>query len=659
LEVRTLNSPRVPRTFSSRAEWEARRERLREQILSAAGLWPMPGKTPLNAQVFDRIEEERFTVEKVYFESYPRFYCTGNLYRPRGGSAKPPFPAVLSPHGHWLYGRLEQNPGDLNGCAVPQRCMNLAMQGYVVFAYDMVGFNDSFQMQHPYGYDKNDTWGFAPETRRQWLWGVSQLGLQLWNSIRAVDFISSLADVDPDRIGATGASSGGTQTFLLAAVDDRVKVSAPVNMISHFMQGGCICENAPNLRIDTDNMEIAALSAPRPLLMVSTTGDWTRDSKRIEYPAVASIYELLRARERVAHVQFTNGHNYNRPSREAVYRFFAKWLPRESRPDADQLSEQDGLHIDPGEMLVFSRRLPPSDALDTQGLINSVLKISSDQLSASRPKTSGQIKTYREQFEPAYRTALMAEAPSTQDLRWWHVESPATQGKGYEKLIIGRQSVGDRIPGLLARPVGRASGAALIVHPGGAQAALGAAANPAPLARVLLKRGIMLLSIDTFQTGAALDASRKTAAEFFPCYNRTDDMQRVQDILTALAWLEAAWKPARISVVGQGLAGLWSLLARPLFPKAYAAAADAAGFDASQDASYLERLYIPLLRRAGDFESAAWLAPPSPLLLHNTGGRFPSEAFQQAYSLQNAGGKLRFSAAVLPDSDIADWLAQA
>lgn len=656
LEVRTLDTPRTPRKFKSRAQWEERARELRQQILSAAGLWPMPAKGPLNAQVFDRIEQERFTIEKVYFESYPKFFSTGNLYRPKGGGFKAPYPGVLCPHGHWNYGRLEHNPGDLNGGSIPQRCMNLAMQGYVVFAYDMVGYNDSFQVPHYFGYDEKAPWGLTPESMRHWLWGVSQVGLQLWNSIRAVDFITSLPDVDRERVGVTGASGGGTQTFLLVGVDDRVKVSAPVNMISHFMQGGCICENGPNLRIDTDNMEIGALAAPRPLLMVSTTGDWTRDTSRIEYPAIADIFGLMGAREHVAHQQFTYDHNYNQPSREAVYRFFARWLPKEPRPDAQSITEQGGFHIDPGKVMVFSRRLPPADSLDTQGFINSLLKTCAEQLAKARPERADQLEAYRQQFGPVYRTALMAKSPAAEDLRWWPVEGGS---KGREPVILSRISVGDRVPGLLARPSGAVRGAALIVHPDGADAALGTAENPSPLARDLTRRGFLLLAVDTFQTGEARDASRTAKAEFYTCYNRTDDMQRVQDILTALAWLEAAWKPGRVSVVGLGVAGLWCVLARPFFPKDYAVAADAAGFDSSKDESYVEKLYMPLLRRAGDFQSAALLASASPLFIHNAGGGFAGGAYQHAYSLQGASDRLRLSENEVPATDLVAWLAKA
>jgi dienelactone hydrolase len=655
LEVRTLDTPRTPRKVKSRAEWEERAQELRHQILASAGLWPMPAKGPLNAQVFDRLEQDRFTIEKVYFESYPKFFSTGNLYRPRGGVHKAPYPGILCPHGHWNYGRLEHNPGDLNGGSIPQRCMNLAMQGYVVFAYDMVGYNDSFQVPHYFSYDEKAPWGLTPEGMRHWLWGVSQLGLHLWNSIRAVDFITSLPDVDAERIGATGASGGGTQTFLLVAVDDRVKVSAPVNMISHFMQGGCICENGPNLRIDTDNMEIGALAAPRPLLMISAAGDWTRDTNRIEYPAIAGVFGLMGARDRVAHQQFIYDHNYNQPSREAVYRFFARWLPKEPRPDAQTITEQGEFHIDPGKIMVFSRRLPPADSLDTQGFIDGLLKTRAEQLAKARPERADQLAAYRQQFGPVYRAALMAKLPPAEDLRWWPVEGGT---KGRERVIISRISVGDRVPALLARPSGAVRGAALIVHPEGAEAALGTAEAPSPLARDLGKRGFLLLSVDTFQTGAARDASHNPKAEFYACYNRTDDMQRVQDILTALAWLEAAWKPARISVVGQVMAGLWCLLARPFFPKDYAVAADATGFDTSTDESYVAKLYVPLLRRAGDFQSAALLAPASPLLLHNTGSGFVVGSFQHAYTLHGATDRLRVSESEVSATEVARWLAK-
>ena len=144
--------------------------------------------------------------------------------------------------------------------------------------------------------------------------------------MRAVDFLLSLDDVDPERIGCTGESGGGTQTFMLAAIDPRVRVVAPVNMISAHFQGGCVCENAPGLRSSTYNVEIAALAAPRPMLMVSATGDWTANTPSVEYPAVRSIYRLYDAGDRLDWVQVDAPHNYNAESRDHVYRWFARWF---------------------------------------------------------------------------------------------------------------------------------------------------------------------------------------------------------------------------------------------------------------------------------------------------------------------------------------------
>ncbi|MBI3474042.1 MAG: acetylxylan esterase, partial [Candidatus Solibacter usitatus] len=329
-----------PPAFKSREAWETRAAQLRKQILSAAGLMPMPESHPLNPQVFGRIEKKDYSIEKVALESMPGYYLGGNLYRPSGSGRRP---AVLSPHGHWTYGRLENSPNN----SIPTRCINLARQGYVVFAYDMVGYNDTAQTPHSFGGKREQLWSFGP------------LGLQLWNSIRALDFLESLPDVDRERISMTGASGGGTQTFLLTAIDERVKVSAPVNMISAHMQGGSPCENAPGLRVGTSNVELGALMAPRPLLMVSATGDWTKDTPRVEFPAIQAIYALYDKAAHVETVQYDFEHNYNQKSREAVYSFFGKRVLGKDEEIAEKSASIEKLQ----DMLVWHGRALPANAL--------------------------------------------------------------------------------------------------------------------------------------------------------------------------------------------------------------------------------------------------------------------------------------------------------
>ncbi|HEU0049118.1 MAG TPA: hypothetical protein VFQ43_16120, partial [Nitrososphaera sp.] len=132
-EIRNLDMPYTFQPPKTKEEWLARAQYLRQQILVSAGLWPLPEKTPLNSQIFGKIERREYSIEKVYFESYPGFYVTGNLYRPLGKTG--PFPGILTPHGHWEYGRLENS--ELG--SIPARCINFARQGYVIFSYDMVG----------------------------------------------------------------------------------------------------------------------------------------------------------------------------------------------------------------------------------------------------------------------------------------------------------------------------------------------------------------------------------------------------------------------------------------------------------------------------------------------------------------------------------------
>ena len=309
--------------FPSLALWEARREG------SARRSWPRrassrcPSARRSDPQVFGRLEREGYTVEKVLLETLPGFYLGGNLYRPRGTAAR--HPGVLKAHGHWNYGRLEHQP-----LAEQQTlCANLAQQGYVVFNYDMVGYNDTVQTPHSFGGPREDLWSFGP------------LGLQLWNSIRALDFLQSLEDVDPDRIGMTGASGGGTQTFLLYAVDERVRCAAPVNMISGIMQGGDPCENAPGLRVGTSNVEIGAMMAPRPA--AHGVGHRRLDEEHAGggVPGHPACLALFGRPEAVENAHFDAPHNFHRGSREAVYRFFARHLLGEAHDEEVREKELD------------------------------------------------------------------------------------------------------------------------------------------------------------------------------------------------------------------------------------------------------------------------------------------------------------------------------
>lgn len=640
--------------YKDRTDWERRAAEIREQVLGAAGLLPMPPKCPLNARIFGKIDHGDYTVEKAYFESYPGFYCTGNLYRPKG---KGPFPGVLNTHGHWGEGRFVDNESS----SIPTRAANLAKQGYVVFSYDMVGFNDSKQVIIPQRHD-------ALGERRNRLWGISLGGLQTWNSIRAIDFLQSLPDVDPTRIGVTGASGGGTQTFLVAAADPRVSVAAPVCMVSAHMQGGCRCENLPNLRIDTNNVEITAVTAPRPLFLVAATGDWTKNTPEVEYPAIKSIYKLFAAEDRIGCVLFDAGHNYNKDSREAVYSFFAKWLQGKA---PTQPIREEAVKIDSKEdLLCFPDGKLPSDALAPNAIVDQLIKDSEKQLSSSRPKDKASLQTFRKLYEPALKRAL--SVPS--EFRDVVVPRGSLRDGNcvVHKLIIRDELRGAEIPALLweadslqgSRKSGRI---AILVHENGKQGFLRQSCRTAgDLIVNLTKKGWFVLAIDAFNTGehTALDGSpeRDYDKDFFDTYNRTDTAERVYDILLTAKCIRSGNLPAGTSftetaLVGYGKAGLWCLLAAP-FADVNKVVVDAGGLDVSDDSLLLDEFYVPCLRRAGDFRSATALTAPAHMFIHNTQGRFDTTWAEAGYAACGFAHHLRVSKEKAGDDAIAAWLTE-
>ncbi len=611
--------------YASRAAWLTRAAQLRRRILVAAGLWPSPPRTPLRTKVWGRLERDGYTVEKVAFQSFPGFYVTGNLYRPEAQSSGQRYPAVLNPHGHWPQGRLaEEDRG-----SVPARCITFARQGFVAFSYDMVGYVDSRQVDHR-------TFGGW----REWLWGIHSLGLQLWNSIRSLDFLTALPDVDPARLACTGASGGGTQTFLLTAIDDRVQVAAPVNMISAHMQGGCVCENAPGLRLDTFNVEIAALTAPRPMLLVSATGDWTANTPTVEFPAIQSVYRLFGAEDRLESVQIDAGHNYNRASREAVYAFFARWLA--GAPVGTQVPEESYPVEQDDDLRVFPTGGPlPPDALDTAGITATLVRRARTAVDDRWPRNARQAEQFREQFGPAFADVLATGSPPPESLsiqRRTSQQWTGMDGTSYrlERLLIGRQADSSApattVPALYLTPAGQAASGAqaqppvLVVHEAGKAAGFrpeGETVQLGQLAATLLGAGRPVLTCDAFLTGEYLSplgsVGRPVLEAHFTTFNRTDAQWRVYDVVTAVAVLRQLSGAAAVDLVGVGDAGLWCLLARTgASASIRKLAADMAGFDWDRDEDYRDRLYVPGLRRLGDVPTAVALAAPAPLLLHGT-----------------------------------------
>ena len=581
---------------ADRHTWEKRRAELRRQVLFSAGLWPMPEKTELNPIITGKIDGDGYTIENVALETRPHFFLCGNLYRPKG--KKGPFPGIVNPHGHWSHGRLEMQPdvpkADPNGPMGDGRGnlvaigVNLARQGFVVFAYDAVGYNDTSQVDH----------NFA-KSLRAWSYGVSELGLQLWDSIRVVDYLQSLRDVDKNRIGCTGASGGGSQTFLLTAVDDRVKVSVPVNMVSAYMQGGCLCENGPGLRVGTDNPEIAAIMAPRPMLLVAATGDWTKNNPSEEWPTIKKIYGLYGAGDKTSVKQFNYQHNYNIESREAMYAWFGKWLLND--PDSELFGEKP-FTADVAKMHVWTEKTPmPASALKEPELTSAMMdegrsRVLSAGIDAilSDPKEQNE---FRSVYQPALALALSAAYPMDKQHQ--------SRSKHARALLV------------VSTPDNKAA----------AEQVIAAAISRYSEARTL-----------------ELPAVRESEADlwkaYYSTYNRTPLGDRVQRVLDEMSALEASGHPV-VDVVGLGEAGAWALFAKALAPPRLAAGRaviDVAGIDPGDDSPFVGPLYAPGIRRAGDFISATALCASSQLTLFDVNPRTPENWLAAMKTLSERGG---------------------
>lgn len=638
LAVQDLNTPRTFPKIESKAEWQTRANEIREQALVSCGLWPLPEKTPLKARVFGKIIRDGYSVEKVYYQSFPGVYVAGNLYRPLG---KGKFPAILNPHGHWENGRM----ADTNTGSVAARCINFAKQGMIAFSYDMAGYNDTFFPDQDTNIPAEDFYkhhrNFATN-EIDLLWNINLMGLQTWNSVRALDFLESLPDVDKSRLACTGASGGGTQTFMLGAVDDRLAAQAPVVMVSHSMQGGCSCENAPGLRVEYSNMEIAAAAAPRPQIIIGATGDWTKTMMTIEGPAVKSIYDLFNASDKLRYEIFDFPHNYNQTSREAVYDFFRKTL----KPISPTSKEVEYKKEPDGDLRVFPDRKLPSCAASKSKLINSWVKNSNAQLKSLQPTSQKTLAKYKEVFTPAWKHTLQLSELRPLSVEMVYLES-------------GRISPGpDRNDGQAPMPAifflpekSHSDRVVILAHPQGKSFYVDEKRNLNGLAKILVDRGFKVLILNL---PSLPEASQNQVDLFFTTYNRTFAQERVRDLVSACEWVKKTGYKAVL--IGADRAGLWSLLAGPA---ADAVVADCDALDTSSDAELLKPdLFVPGLRKIGAFEGVTALAAPHPVLLHNTGEKFPTNWLRDIYSGLKAEKNLSAETSRLENDVIVNWIVK-
>ena len=333
--------------YTNATEFDNRKQQIKECIFKTLGINPVAKRNPLNVIIRSKRVMNGYTVENVAFESIPGYFVCGSLYRPikKGKHA-----AILSPHGHF-YNKVDAMIPDERGRYRPDmqyRCAALAKMGAIVFDYDMYSYGESVDQSGSYKFHKTN---FA-------------LAIQTWNSLRAIDFLYSLPDVDVKRIGITGASGGGTQTFIAAALDDRITASCPVVMVSSSFYGGCNCESGLPIHScsNTNNAEIAALAVPRPQLIISDGNDWTQTVPSIEFPYLQTVYGFYGKKESVKNVHLPlDGHDYGFSKRIPMYHFFAEVFSLNIKAIENKQGEIDESTITietASQQQVFSKKNP-------------------------------------------------------------------------------------------------------------------------------------------------------------------------------------------------------------------------------------------------------------------------------------------------------------
>ena len=295
-----------PKPFVVRegAAFRAHQRQLRQKLLECAGLWPLPERVPLDAQVSLPLDHEWCRIRRVAYQLWPGVYADGLLFAPKkfGQGLSP---AVLCPHGHWPDGNAHPE--------VQRRCLVLARMGYVVFSPTQNHYEDPAL-------------------------GVSHQTLMIWANLRALDYLQTLPEVDKDVLGCAGASGGGLQTQMLVAIDDRIRAATICGMTCDYREivfpgrAHCRCNHLPHIMRHTDQPEISTLGLPTPVQYL-TMNDWTRRFEKANFPTVQRLYKANGFSPRVDCKYWPTAHSYDQPKRERTTWWMDRWLRQRERDE--------------------------------------------------------------------------------------------------------------------------------------------------------------------------------------------------------------------------------------------------------------------------------------------------------------------------------------
>ena len=503
-------------------------------------------------------------------------WSTGNLYLPSPLPEKAP--AILNVIGHWQDQRLTR----MDTADYPQQLANFARMGFVCLVTDMIGMVDSRQVSHHYGGGEKE------------LWLSNGLGIQLWNNVRALDLLCSLPYVDADNIGMTGASGGGSQTLFLALLDDRVKAAAPINMISLHMQGGCACETAAGLRRHTDNGEMCAMIAPRPLFLAGSDGDWTQNLQTAELPAMLETYRLYGAENMVEHFYQSAPHQYNEKTRHQVYRFFSRHLMGKETDWVEQSIETGDL-----QDYTWFRGEGRAQGYDSDEAY----------FTAHRSELAARIAALPPE-EKKKMLAWVTDFTPDPEISSFLLSRERTEGVTVERFCV-KGNRGEMLPALSITPDGWDGRRTCL-----ALSDVGKDCLDHPALKAMLDDGVRLVSGDLFLTGESASCTQTVSPahigspyyspQHLTTFNSTPDTLRAQD--ASLLIRMAATMGEELTLWAKGCAARAAVCILPLCEGVSKALLEQDAIRLQSDSDYQDNLRIPGIRALGGLEACLELS---------------------------------------------------
>lgn len=319
--------PYLSSLYADKAAWEARKDTLRKEVRARLGIDKLLAVCSKEAPEYGKIRKfDGYTVQNFRLKTANGHTVCGSIYAPKG---KGKHPLIICPNGHFSNGRY--------GTVQQQRLATLARMGAICVDYDLWGWGES----------ADEVGSKAHQTPEAHV-------MQALNGIRILDWMIQRKDVDKTRVGVNGGSGGGTQSVLLSVLDDRYTACCPVVSVSSWFDGGCPCESGMPIQLaggGTCNAELAAMFAPKPMMLVSDGGDWTSTTPELEYPYIKRIYGFYGAADKVMNVHLPKErHDFGPNKRNAVYKFFIETFKLDaSKLDEDKvvIEEENALRFTP------------------------------------------------------------------------------------------------------------------------------------------------------------------------------------------------------------------------------------------------------------------------------------------------------------------------